>query len=246
MLVHQRIEFCETLSSAVRDMHIHIEPGAIERMADHWALILAATKDFNLTAILDVRKAAFKHYADSLALLKILDRLGESGRAIDIGTGAGFPGIPLALARPQWHWTLVESIKKKSAFLQQSILALQMPNATCSTERSEDLARTLPFRDGYDLATGRAVAPLGALAELLLPFVRPGGVAVAMKSREETMPPTAATALVNLGARGEVKNIEYDLPQEMGQRRLIVMEKVEATAPEYPRRPGRATKRPLF
>jgi len=214
-------------------------------MVQHFALVMEANQRLNLTAIVDPVQAAAKHYCDSLALLPLLDRFERPGRAADVGSGAGFPGIPLALARPDWHWTLIDSKQKKAEFLKQAVAALGLRNAETVLGRSEELAQRAPWRDGFDLAVARAIAPLGTVAEILLPLVRPGGQAAAMKGPTSALSEEAVAALERLGA-GAPNLFDYELPGGLGRRTLVALPKKAPTPEGIPRRPGLAAKRPLF
>lgn len=237
--------FTDHLRQCAADMGIVLPDEAIIAMAAHFDLMGRVNEAFNLTTILDPLEAAVKHYADSLAVLKVMERLGESGRAIDVGSGPGFPGIPLAIARPQWQWVLVESRQKKAKFLTMAAEQLALRNVVVAAERSELLAQQPPWRGRFRLATGRAVASLGGVAELLAPFAAVGGMIVAMKGPKEESPSPSIQALEKL-ALGPPETISYELPQAMGQRVLAVFAKTAPTPDNCPRRPGMATKRPLF
>jgi len=235
-------EFLSVLRTAITEMDLNISELAIQSMARHYRLMVEVNQELNLTAITSPREAAIKHYADSLALLKILP---PSGKAIDVGSGAGFPGLPLAIANSQWEWTLVESRQKKAEFIEDAAQQLNLTSVKVSSLRSEELGLDPAARDQFDLAVGRAVASLGAIVELLAPFVRTGGMVVAMKGPEEDASTNNTEALQRLGL-GSPECIEYDLPFDAGRRKLMIFRKVAATPPEFPRRPGRAAKRPLF
>lgn len=248
MSVLDQVSFREILAGALAQSGLCVSTEAIEGMARHFALVLEANETLNLTAIVEPAEAAAKHYCDSLAVTRAMEGFaGRGGEAVDVGAGAGFPGVPLALARPDWRWTLIEARGKKAEFLTRASEALGLANVRVCPGRSEDLARRPDFRDRFDLAVGRALAPLGAVAELLLPLVRPGGLAVAMKGPSESAPSAAPPAAVldRLGAAGP-EWIECELPGGFGKRALAVFRKIALTPPEFPRRPGMAEKRPLF
>ncbi|OPZ16477.1 MAG: Ribosomal RNA small subunit methyltransferase G [candidate division BRC1 bacterium ADurb.BinA364] len=237
--------FAAVLREALAAARLALRPEAEASLAQHFALVLEANRRLNLTAIVEPREAAAKHCADSLAALLALDEAGGEGRAIDVGSGAGYPGIPLAVARPGWHWTVLDSKEKKARFLEFAIAELGLRNTRAQAGRAETLAQAAPWRDSFDAAIGRAIAPLGAVAEILLPFVRPGGTAIAMKGPSERIDAGAREALRRLGG-GEPRSIEYALPFELGRRSLIVIPKIAPTPKGFPRRPGMAAKHPLF
>ncbi len=192
-------------------------------------------KKFNLTAITDPDEIEKKHFEDSLLLLSVLKLADQS--VVDVGAGAGFPGLPLKLACPGLKLTLVEATKKKVAFLDHMIQLLGLTDCTAVWARAEDYAAE--HREVFDLALARAVAPLNTLCEYCLPLVRVGGLFVAYK--EVAVEPEIAAArraLERLGGRlSEVKKFP--------QRSLVLIEKVAPTPPDFPRRAGVAKKKPL-
>ena len=200
----------------------------------------------NLTAITAYEDVQVKHFLDSLTVTLILKELPNSVgiRMIDIGTGAGFPGIPLKIVLPDIRLTLLESTGKKALFLDHIRGVLGLGEVEIVTARAEDAARLQKHRGKYDVALSRAVAALPALLELALPFCKTGGIFVAQKlAKAKTEIAEAARAASLLGGRlREVKDI--DLP-ELAGRCLIVYEKVSPTPTRYPRPPGIPSKEPL-
>jgi len=202
----------------------------------------------NLTAIRDSAGIQVKHFLDSLSLLKALPRLrtGDSGlKLIDVGTGAGFPGLPLKIVCPDLRLTLVEATGKKIAFCEHIIATLKLSGVTVVKARAEEMGQDQAHREHYDWAVARAVAEMPVLAEYLLPLVKRGGHALAQKG--ETAPvetQTAEGAIKKLG--GELEQlIQIELPGVVETRFLVVLKKVAATPPRYPRRPGVPSKSPL-
>lgn len=190
---------------------------------------------FNLTAIQEPAQIRSKHFLDSLSCLPIL-RESSADRVIDIGSGAGFPGIPLKLAAPALHMTLVESVGKKAGFCQHVIQILGLENISVLTARAEELGQTSDHRQQYDWAVARAVAVLPVLSEYLLPLVKVGGGMIAMKG--ESAPAEAHTAehaLHLLGGRLR-RLAKVVLPGVAEERYLIIIDKVAATPSGYPRR----------
>lgn len=206
--------------------------------------LLEWNKNINLTAIRDAEGIRNKHFLDSLTcMLAWRDRPPE--RLIDIGTGAGFPGIPLKIIMPRLQLTLVESVGKKLEFCRHMVEVLGLENVTCLQSRAEELGLTREHREKYDWAVARAVANLPVLAEYLLPLVRVGGGMLAQKG--ETGPAEAHKAdraIHVLG--GRIKQlIPVLLPGVTEERFLVVVDKVSATPPGYPRRVGLPAKRPI-
>lgn len=199
---------------------------------------------FNLTAITDPQGIEVKHFLDSLTCLLVMGPRA-TGDMVDVGTGAGFPGIPIKIVNPRIHVTLVESVGKKVEFCRHVAQSLGLKGLEVVQARAEDIGVRKPYREKYDWGVARAVAGLSPLAEYLLPLLRIGGWAIMQKG--ETGPAEvqrAEEALRILGGRFD-QMIPLELPQVVETRYLIVIEKVAATPPKYPRRAGMPTKRPL-
>ena len=220
----------------------------IERLAHFFDLVVERNKVMNLTTITEPEEAARLHFVDSLMLLKYLP-LEDGSSLADIGTGAGFPGIPLKIMRPELHVTLVDSLQKRLSFLEEVIETLSLRDAgeICTAHgRAEDFAsRRGALRERFDVVTARAVAALPVLSELCLPFVKEGGLFVAYKTEtadEEAQ--DAAHALRELG--GTLQRIEqYTLPASDVRRSLIFIQKSGKTPARYPRQAGMPAKKPL-
>jgi len=206
--------------------------------------LIAWNEKFNLTAIRDREGIRVKHFLDSLTCLRAFPAL-QNHKVIDIGTGAGFPGIPLKLYCPGIQLTLVESIGKKATFCRHMAETLELKNVDVLALRAEEMGRLPAHREQYDLALARAVAPLPVLAEYLLPLLKRGGKMLAQKG--ETAPAEcqqAEHAIQMLGGRLE-KLIPVTLPGVTGERHLVLVEKIAATPPAYPRPTGVPQKKPL-
>ena len=208
-------------------------------------LLLAWIQRMNLTAITDPAEIAIKHYLDSLTLLKVIQQF-QGMRLIDVGTGAGFPGLALAIAFPDLHVTLMDSTAKKLRFLDHARDALQLDNIRTLHARAEDAGRHKAHREAYDIVTARAVGKMPALMEYTLPLAKLDGQVVAMKGTsafEETS--AAAKAITTLG--GELFTIEeIRLPTLDNPRYLIVVDKVDPTPRRYPRNAGIPTRDPIL
>ncbi|HBF41296.1 MAG TPA: 16S rRNA (guanine(527)-N(7))-methyltransferase RsmG [Anaerolineaceae bacterium] len=199
---------------------------------------------FNLTAIRDVEGVRTKHFLDSLTCL-IEMREHPPLRLIDIGTGAGFPGIPLKIVMPNLHLTLVESVSKKANFCSHMVELLNLENVQVVTKRAEEIGQDPRHREAYDWAVARAVAVLPILAEYLLPLVRVGGYSMAQKGESGPQETHAAERAFQL-LGGRLKKITpVNLPGVAEQRFLVVIQKVAATPLKYPRRVGIPSKSPL-
>lgn len=215
------------------------------RLATYAELLLSWNEKINLTAITDPAEVAVKHFADSLTLLPLLPAGAFS--LIDVGTGAGFPGVPLAVCRPDASLTLLDSLAKRLTFLEAVCEALRLP-ARRIHARAEEGGRQAALREQFDVATARAVAALPALCEYCLPFVKVGGVFLAMKGPDgEREAAEAANAVSLLG--GRIREIRpVTLPPVNGEcaaRRIVVIDKVSPTPAAYPRTGVKIAKAPL-
>jgi 16S rRNA (guanine527-N7)-methyltransferase len=209
------------------------------------SLLLGANRRLNLTRITAPEKMARLHLLDALAAMPILDRLG--GRdAVDLGSGGGLPALPLALARPEMQWTLVESVGKKAAVLRDFAEALGLRNVTVIAERAETLGGDPRYREQYPLVTARACAPLPVLAELALPLVALGGSLLAWKgplAEHDEELRRGRIAIGQLGGGG-LRVLDPGLAA-LGGHRFVIVAKERATPARFPRRPGEPGRRPL-
>ena len=200
----------------------------------------------NLTALREPLHIALGHFADSLAPM-IVNEVFEAkqARAIDIGSGAGFPGLPLKIAKPEWRMSLVDSIGKKCDFLRAVIGAMELNHVDVLQKRSEELGHDKDHREKYDFAFARALSSLSTLIEYGLPFLKIGGMLIAHRGRTAADEASRVNvALEELG--GEIAGIQhYEIPDLGGSRALIMIKKVRPVSKHYPRRTGVASKRPL-
>ncbi len=200
----------------------------------------------NLTALKEPKHIALGHFADSLAPM-IIDKVFEikHAHAIDIGTGAGFPGLPLKIANPDWRMSLVDSIGKKCDFLRAVVGAMELNRVEVHQRRSEELGYEKDHREKYDFAFARALSSLSTLIEYGLPFLKIGGLLIAHRGRTAAEEASRVNvALEELG--GEISEVRhYEIAELGGSRSLVVVKKVKPTSKHYPRRTGVASKRPL-
>ncbi len=206
--------------------------------------LLEWNQKFNLTAIRDVAGIRTKHFLDSFSCV-LAWRANPPARLIDIGTGAGFPGIPLKIIYPNTQVTLVESVGKKAMFCQHIVRLLGLEKVEVIQARAEDLGQMREHREQYDWGVARAVANLRVLAEYLLPLVQMGGVMLAQKGESGPAEVHAAESAINL-LGGKVRQLlPVTLPGVVEERHLVLVDKVAATPPGYPRKPGAPAKKPL-
>ena len=223
---------------------IQISPSQLHSFQVYEDELISWNEKFNLTAIKDREGIRVKHFLDSLTCLKVFPNL-HSHRVVDIGTGAGFPGIALKIMCPDIRLTLVESIGKKASFCQHIVGILNLKNVDVLCSRAEEIGRLPKYREQFDLATARAVANLPILVEYLLPLVKLGGKMVAQKG--ETAPvecQQAERAIKILGGRFD-QLIPITLPGVTGDRYLVSITKIATTPTQYPRNAGLPQKKPL-
>ena len=227
---------------SAREMGIALTPEQAEKRVKYHEMLVAANKQMNLTRVPDdPAEAADRNYLDSLNAVKYLDGVQT---LIDVGTGAGLPGIPIAIACPHIKVTLLDALQKRVGFLQNVIDALGL-NAEAVHGRAEDAAKLPEFRDAFDVATARAVAEMNVLAEWLLPFVKPEGRMLALKgpSAEEELE-RARNALAQLNAE-KIAVHPAPVPGRDWDHKIIEIKKNAPTPERFPRRAGVAEKKPL-
>ena len=237
----------EQFQQALAERGINLTDRQMQQFADYYQLLVTTNRQVNLTRITEENDVYLKHFYDSLTGAFAEPRLQtEQLTLCDIGAGAGFPSLPLKIAFPQLQVTIVDSLNKRINFLQELVAKLGLSGVTLVHDRAETFsAKKAANREKYDLVLARAVARLSVLAELCLPAARVGGELVAYKaSAADDELEDAQGAISKLG--GEVqKEFAMTLPGTADQRKIIVIDKVTATPPKYPRRPGLPNKKPL-
>lgn len=229
------------IRAALKDSGFNLTENMLTQFEQYAALLVEWNQKMNLTAITEPCQIAVKHFLDSLLTLQSFD-IPKGARVIDVGTGAGFPGVPIKIARPDIDLTLLDSLHKRLTFLDALTRAVGV-NAELVHSRAEDVAKLAAFRETFDIAVSRAVAPLNVLLEYCLPFVKVGGVFVALKgSKAQLEIGSAENALEVLS--GEVFKVEkFNLKGE--ERNIVVVKKVSALDSSYPRCSAKIKRNPL-
>lgn len=211
----------------------------------YYELLVEKNKVMNLTGITEYEEVVTKHFLDSLSFVKVQGLAGRIMRVLDLGTGAGFPGLPLKIAFPELSITLMDSLNKRVLFLQEVIDQLGLSDITAVHARAEEAALRQEYRETYDLCVSRAVAKLNSLSEFCLPFVKPGGYFVPYKSGTiEDELAEAKKAIRELGGRYQ-KTERFFLPDSTMERTLLVIQKERETPRKYPRAGGKPLKQPI-
>ena len=235
-------EFNKKMKESLKELNIEISEKQLNQFYNYMNILIEWNKVMNLTNITEPEEIIQKHFVDSLTVLKSIK---ENDSIIDVGTGAGFPGIPIKIAFPETRITLLDSLNKRIKFLEEVINKLELKNIETIHGRAEEVAHNKKYREKYDIAIARAVAPLNVLSEYLLPFVKIGGYAICMKGakgKEEAE--EGKNAIKILG--GEITNSrEFNLPNTEMARVIIEIEKIKNTEKKYPRKAGTPTKMPL-
>ena len=230
------------LTKQCDELKLKIDEKMQEQFYTYMKLLIKWNENINLTAITEPKEVLQKHFIDSLTILPYIE---ENSSIIDVGTGAGFPGIPIKIANMSIKVTLLDALNKRLNFLQDVINNLQLSNIETIHSRAEEAGRNKELRQGFDIATSRAVAPLNILVEYLLPLVKIGGKCICMKgSNIEEEINNSKKAIEVLG--GKIEKIEeFFLPNSDIKRNIIVIRKVTETPLKYPRKPGTPSKEPI-
>lgn len=234
----------ELLKNCCIEMNISISENQLNKFIKYMELLLEWNEKMNLTAITEEKEVVLKHFADCLSLVPYLD-IKEDTKIIDVGTGAGFPGIPVKIMYPNTSMTLLDSLQKRIGFLYEVIKAIDLTNIECVHSRAEDGGVNPLYREQYDYCVSRAVANLSVLLEYSMPFIKVGGILAALKGpeiAEEVI--SAKKALDILG--GEVLDIvDVKIPFTDLSHKLIFIKKIKNTPENYPRKAGKISKSPL-
>ena len=234
--------FNEGLLEKASTMGVRFSVEQMDKFYKYMNLLIEWNEKINLTAIIEPNEIILKHFIDSITILKDIK---DGSTVVDVGTGAGFPGIPLSIMNPTLKITLVDSLNKRLIFLQEVINELDLKNVELVHARAEEFGRNKKYREKFDIATSRAVANLATLSEYLLPLVKINGKVISMKAGNASQEiEDAKKAIKTLG--GNINNIEeFNLPQSDIGRTIIIIDKIKETPGKYPRKPGTPSKEPI-
>ena len=221
--------------------NIELTDEMIEKFFLYKELLLEWNEKINLTAITEEKEIIIKHFIDSLTIEKYIP---QNAKVIDVGTGAGFPGIPLKIARPDIELVLLDSLNKRINFLNEVIDKCKLDKVQTIHGRAEEIAHKNEYREKFDISTARAVANIATLSELCTPFLKIGGTFVCMKADADEERENAKSAIKILGME-EGNKINIKLPEIEANRTIILYKKIKKTDKKYPRKPGIPAKEPL-
>ena len=236
-------EFSNELLEKAKKIHIILTQEQVEQFYRYMQLLVEWNEKMNLTAITEQKEVILKHFIDSISINKYIK---DVEKVIDVGTGAGFPGIPLKIINKEVSFTLMDSLNKRITFVQEVSNMLYLDKIECLHARAEELSSNVRYREQYDIVTSRAVARLSTLLEYMLPFVKEGGKCICMKgSHFEEELEESKKAIEVLG--GELETVEhFVLPDSDIERNIIVIKKVRNTPKKYPRKAGVPSKQPII
>lgn len=237
-------KYLEQFHKDLEEFHITLTSFQIEQFITYYEMLIEKNKVMNLTGITDFEEVLKKHFIDSLSLVKACDLNGDIS-LLDVGTGAGFPGIPLKIAFPNLKITLLDSLNKRITFLQEVIDRLELKTIEAFHGRAEDFAKPDLLREKFDLCVSRAVANLSTLSEYCLPYVKIGGNFISYKSEKVFEEIDQANNSIKILGGIIVNQIDFTLPSSDIYRNLIVIRKCNSTPKQYPRKAGTASKNPL-
>ena len=224
---------------------IELDDIKLEQFHKYYELLIEWNKNINLTAITEYGDVLTKHFLDSLAIVKAID-CKRTYSLIDVGTGAGFPGIPIKIVFPNIKVTLLDSLKKRVNFLDEVIKNLSLTDIEAIHGRAEDFAKEDKLREQYDISVSRAVANLSTLSELCLPYVNVNGKFIAYKSEKADIELIEAQNAIQILGGGNIEKIPFLLPGTEFERNIIVIDKIINTPSKYPRKSGKPEKTPLL
>ena len=229
----------EVLSNVTDDKKV------LDRFDTYYKLLIEWNEKINLTAITEEKEAATKHFLDCVSVFKS-ELIGDGAKIIDVGTGAGFPGLPMKIYNETLDVTLMDSLNKRINFLNEVISELGLSGIETIHSRAEELGKNPSFREKYDFAVSRAVANLASLSELCLPFVKVGGYFISMKGPKAEEEIENAKKAISLLGGEYVKTLNYSLDDTDASHNLVIIKKVSPTPKKYPRNAPKPIKEPII
>lgn len=230
--------------SQLRELSIELNDVQKQQFHKYYELLIEWNKVMNLTGITEYEEVNEKHFVDSVAIVKAL-KMDEIHSVIDIGTGAGFPGIPLKIAFPHLHVVLLDSLKKRVNFLDTVIKELDLKDIETLHGRAEDYAKKIEYREKFDLCVSRAVANLASLSEYCIPYIRVGGMFISYKSGNIDDELEHSKKAVNVLGGAVLDTVKFQLPGTEIGRAFVKIEKKKSTEKKFPRKAGLPTKEPI-
>jgi len=232
------------LISYLSQYSVSVSDDQIQKLDTYYEMMIETNKSLNLTAITEFDDVLIKHYIDSVTIVRDIDMTGAKS-VIDVGTGAGFPGMVLKIIFPNLNITLFDSLQKRLKFLDDVISTLDLKGISTYHGRAEEAGHVSSMREQYDICVSRAVANLPVLCELCLPFVKTGGTFISYKSDKGSVEAEAASHALSVLNSSIIKEDEFTLPDSDMIRNLILISKVGSCPKTYPRKPGTPSKKPL-
>lgn len=236
-------ELREELEKNLNVLNIELKEKQVKQFYDYINLLIEWNKKINLTAIIEPKEIILKHFVDSLTISKFIN---ERSTLIDVGTGAGFPGIPLKIIRNDIDITLVDSLNKRIKFLDDVIEKLNLNNIKAVHGRVEEIGRNKSYREKFDYATSRAVANTATLSEYLIPLINKNGKCIYMKGPDVDEELEKGKNAINVLGGKILKKEEFKLPYSDIGRTIIIIEKIKKTPGKYPRKAGMPSKEPII
>ncbi len=235
-------EFCERIQELSKKIDVEIDEKTCNKLYIYMNLLLEWNEKINLTAITDKNEIILKHFIDSFTINKFLKK---GSKVLDIGTGAGFPGLAIKIIRPEIKVVLMDSLNKRISFLNEVIQSLKLNDIETFHSRAEEMAKNNEFREKFDIVTSRAVAKLNVLSEYMLPYTKINGKCICMKGPNvEEEVKESEKAIKILG--GKIENVDkIILPESNFERNIIIINKISNTPLKYPRKSGTPSKEPL-
>lgn len=235
-------EFKDTMRFYLKELNIDLSEDQLEQLYDYMNILTEWNKVMNLTAITEPKEIIIKHFVDSLT---VLNKIDKKATIIDVGTGAGLPGIPIKIACPSVKVVLLDSLNKRINFLNEVISKLELKDIKTFHGRAEDYGKDKNHREKYDIAIARAVAPLNVLIEYLMPFVKLNGKCICMKGTEVEEEIENSKRGIQILGGDKIITDDFSIPNTDIERSIIIIEKNKLTDKKYPRKAGTPSKEPL-